>query len=98
MKINVQPDGFTVDQKLVDFIQVKLDKLEKFYDKVVDANVYLKLESPNEKENKVVEIKMNVPGNEFVVKKQSKSFEESADMCSEALRRMLIKHKDKMSV
>lgn len=98
MKINVQPDGFTVDQKLVDFIQVKLDKLEKFYDKVVDANVYLKLESPNEKENKVVEIKMNVPGNEFVVKKHSKSFEESADMCSEALRRMLIKHKDKMSV
>jgi putative sigma-54 modulation protein len=98
MKINVQPDGFTVDQKLVDFIQNKLDKLERYYDRVIDANVYLKLESPNDKENKVCEIKLNVPGNEFVVKKTSKSFEESADSCSDALRRILIKHKEKVAL
>lgn len=98
MKINVQPDGFNVDQKLIEFIQAKLDKIEKFYDKIIDANVYLKLESPNEIENKVCEIKLHVPGNDFVVKKNSKSFEESTDQCTEALRRIILKHKEKVSV
>lgn len=96
MQITVQSDGFTVDQKLVDFIEAKLNKLETFYDSIVDATVFLIVESAKDKENKLVEVKVNVPGNEFMVKKQSKSFEESVDMCSEALRRVLIKHKEKV--
>ncbi|MGB0871056.1 MAG: ribosome hibernation-promoting factor, HPF/YfiA family [Flavobacteriales bacterium] len=96
MQITVQSDGFTVDQKLVEFIETKLNKLETFYDQIVDATVYLIVESAKDKENKLVEVKINVPGNNFVVKKQSKSFEESADLCAEALRRVLIKHKEKV--
>ncbi len=52
MKVNLNAVGFSVDRKLVDFIQIKLDKLEKFYDRVVDADVYLKLENTSEKETK----------------------------------------------
>ena len=96
MQITVQSDGFTVDQKLVTFIEGKLNKLETFYDNVIDATVFLIVESAKDKENKLVEVKVNVPGNEFMVKKQSKSFEESADLCAEALRRVLIKHKEKV--
>jgi putative sigma-54 modulation protein len=32
-----------VDGKLVDFVQERMDKVEKYYDKVVSADVYLKL-------------------------------------------------------
>ena len=59
MKVNLHNVGFTVDQKLVDFIQKKMDKLDLFYDKVIDAEVYLKLDTTTAKENKIVEIKIN---------------------------------------
>ena len=49
MKVNLNAVGFSVDRKLVDFIQVKMDKIERYYDKVVDANVYLKLENSSDK-------------------------------------------------
>ena len=52
MKVNFNAVNFTVDQKLIDFIQKKMDKLDLFYDKVIDAEVYLKLDNTNAKENK----------------------------------------------
>ena len=55
MKVNYNVVGFTADQKLVDFIQKKMDKLDLFYDKVIDADVYLKLENTNAKENKIID-------------------------------------------
>jgi putative sigma-54 modulation protein len=45
-----------------------MDKLEKYYDKVVSSDVYLKVEKTSDKENKVVEIKMNVPGDDLCKK------------------------------
>ena len=96
MKVNVHAVNFSVDQKLVNFIQERMDKLEKYYDKVVSADVYLKAEKTSEKENKCVDVKMNVPGDEFVVKKQSKTFEEAMDLAAESLERSLIKRKEKL--
>ena len=96
MKVNVHAVNFSVDQKLVNFIQERMDKLEKYYDKVVSADVYLKTEKTSEKENKCVDVKMNVPGDEFVVKKQSKTFEEAMDLAAESLERSLIKRKEKL--
>ncbi len=74
MKVNVQAVNFNVDRKLVDFIQERMDKLEKYYDKIVSSEVFLKVENTSDKENKIVEIKINVPGDDFVVKKQCKKF------------------------
>ena len=95
MKVNLHNVGFTVDQKLVDFIQKKMDKLDLFYDKVIDAEVYLKLDNTTAKENKIVEVKVNIPGESLVVKKQFKTFEEGIDSAITPLERMLLKHKDK---
>ena len=96
MKVNVHAVNFTVDRKLVDFIQEKMDKLEKYYDKVVSSDVFLKVEKTSDKENKWVEIKLNVPGDEFVVKKQCKTFEEAVDLATESLERLLVKRKEKI--
>jgi putative sigma-54 modulation protein len=96
MKVNVNAVNFTIDSKLVSFIQERMDKLEKFYDKVVTSDVYLKVENISEKENKIVEIKLSVPGDDIIVKKQCKTFEEAVDLSSESLERSLLKKKEKM--
>jgi len=96
MKVNVHAVNFNVDGKLVGFIQERMDRLEKYYDKVVSADVFLKVEKTSEKENKVVEIKMLVPGDEFMVKKQCKTFEEAVEQSAETLERLLTKRKEKV--
>ena len=96
MKVNVHAVNFTVDGKLVGFVQERMDRLEKYYDKVVSSDVFLKVEKTSEKENKVAEIKILVPGDEFIVKKQCKTFEEAVEQSAESLERILIKRKEKV--
>jgi putative sigma-54 modulation protein len=98
MKVNLHAVNFNVDKKLVDFVQEKIDKLEKYYDKIVSADVFLKLENTSDKENKIVEIKINVPGDDFVVKKIAKSFEEGTDLVVDSLERVLVKRKEKSRI
>jgi putative sigma-54 modulation protein len=59
MKVNVHAVNFSVDS-VVGFVQERMDKLEKYYDKVVSSDVYLKVEKTSDKENKI-QVKMNVP-------------------------------------
>lgn len=96
MKVNIHAVGFSVDRKLIDFIQQRLDKLDKFYDKVVSSDVSLKVEKTSEKENKIVELKVHVPGDDFIVKKNCKTFEEAVELSAESLERLLLKRKEKI--
>jgi putative sigma-54 modulation protein len=96
MKVNVHAVNFNVDKKLVDFVEERMSKLEKFYDKVVSYDVFLKVEKTSDKENKIVEAKIIVPGDEFIVKKQCKTFEEGVELASESLERLLVKRKEKI--
>ena len=95
MKVNVQSVNFNIDKGLVDFINVKMDSLDKYYDKIIETNVYLKVQNKSEKENKVTEVKMLIPGDEFIVKKQCKTFEEGIDLTLGSLKRLLQKKKEK---
>ena len=96
MKVNVQAVNFNVDRKLVDFIQERMDKLEKYYDKIVSAEVFLKLENTSDKENKTSEIKIIVPGDDLKMKKTAKSFEEAVDLSVDSLERVILKRKEKL--
>ncbi len=96
MNVNVQAVNFTVDKKLVDFVQERMDRLGKYYDKIVSADVFMKVEKTSDKENKFVEIKINVPGDDFLVKKQCKTFEEAVELTAESLERLLVKRKEKI--
>ena len=92
MKLQIHSIHFDADQKLIDFVQKKADKLETFYDRIVDGEVFLRLNNSGI-ENKTVEIKLNVPGNQLFAKEEAKSFEEATDLATEALRRQLKKTK-----
>lgn len=96
MKVTTQSVNFNASSDLIDFIEKKVSSLIKFHDKILNAEVFLKLENSSDKENKIAEIKINIPGNELVVKKQYKSFEESVSTGVETLKRRLKKSKEKL--
>lgn len=96
MKLQVQSLHFDADGKLIDFIQKKLDKLETFFDKIIGAEVILRLDKDDGKENKIVEVKLSIPGNDLFAKEKAKSFEAATDEVTEALRKQLHKCKEKM--
>jgi putative sigma-54 modulation protein len=95
MKLQFHSIHFNADRRLIDFIQNKLDKLETFYDRLVDGEVFLRLNNEGI-ENKTVEIKLKVPGNQLFAKEQARSFEAATDLATEALRAQLKRFKTKI--
>jgi putative sigma-54 modulation protein len=95
MKVKIQSLHFDADQKLLDFIDEKVNKLVTFNSSIIDAEVTLRLENSSTSENKVAEIKLLVPGPDLFAKRQCKTFEEATDQAVEALRRQLKKSKEK---
>jgi len=97
MKLNIQSIRFDADQKLIDVIQAKADKLDTYFDRIVSGEVFLRLEKSETRENKLVEIKLIVPGNDLFASKKAATFEEAVDEAIEALRRQVKKLKEKLS-
>lgn len=95
MKVFVQSVNFNADKKLVDFVEKKAMGLEKYHDKVIDAEVFLKVQKTSEKENKITELKINIPGSELIVKKETKTFEEGISIVVDSMKRQLKKSKEK---
>ena len=96
MKISVQSVNFNISNDLVNYIEKKVNNLEKFHDHIIGAEVYLKVQSTSEKENKLVDVKMNLPGVDIVAKKQSKTFEEAASLAIDSVKKQLVKRKEKL--
>ena len=94
MKLQVHSIHFDADRKLIDFIKKRIAKLEIFYDRLVDGEVFLRLNNEGI-ENKTVEIKVRVPGNQLFAIEKAKSFEAATDLAADALRMQLKKFKTK---
>ncbi|WP_296619311.1 ribosome-associated translation inhibitor RaiA [Marivirga sp.] len=95
MKLQMHSIHFDADAKLLDFIQKRIDKLETFYDRFIDGEVFLRLDKDTNNANKIVEIKLNIPGNQLFAKEKRDSFEVGIDAAAEALRRQIKKFKEK---
>ena len=96
MKLQMHSVHFDADQKLLDFIQKRLDKLETFYDRVTEGEVILKLNNKDGIANKTVEIKLLVPGATLFSQEDAASFEAAADAAADSLKRQITKHKEKI--
>ncbi len=95
MNIQIHSIGFDADKKLLDFIRQKVDKLVKFSDEIISAEVFLRLENVQNNENKIAEIKLEIPGNDLFAKKQSNRFEDATNHVVDALKSQLKKRKEK---
>jgi len=97
MKLQMYSIHFDADQTLLDFIQQKLNKLDTFFDKIIDGEVFLRLDNNNAIENKIVEVKIFVPGQTLFTNQESSSFENATDAALDVLTRQLKKYKEKLT-
>ena len=96
MDIQIQSIHFTADSKLLGFVEEKVGKLSHYYDGIISSEVFLRLDNSGNAENKIAEIKLNVPGNDLYVKRQCKTFEEAIDSGIDAISKQVKKHKEKV--
>ena len=97
MKVLIQSVNFNADSALITFVEDRVKILEKFHDRIINAEVFLKVQKTSEKENKIIEIKVGIPGDDIMVKKQAAHFEEGVNMAVETLKRQLKKNKEKLT-
>ena len=95
MKVSIQSINFNMDKELKIHIEDKIALLEKFYDRIIAAEVFLKVQKTSEKENKIIEVKLKVPGDDIIIKKTAKTFEEGVSTVIDTLKRSLKKLKEK---
>ncbi len=96
MKLNFTAIHFDADQKLVEYIERKASKLNQFFDRIIDGHVFLKLENTGQIKDKIVELKLLIPGDTLIATESSKTFEAAADAAVDNMKRQLNKHKEKV--
>lgn len=94
MEVRIQSVHFTATTALEEFVQKKLDRLDRLYGGVVKAEVVLKVAKGGEDKNKEASIRLEVPGPDLFAEKQASSFEEAVDLAVDALKRQIEKIKD----
>ena len=95
MNVQIQSVKFDADKKLLEFVENKMAKLDRFADRSTGAEVVMKLDKDHDRGNKVATITLHMPGEDLVADHRSKSFEESDDEAIDALKRQLEKFKGK---
>ncbi|MEN8116914.1 MAG: ribosome-associated translation inhibitor RaiA [Bacteroidota bacterium] len=97
MEVKINSVHFNADEKLVEFVNKKVNKLDTFFDGIINAEVTLKVAKPEAAKNKVSELKLSIPTNGYLFsKKQADSFEEATDLAVEAMKKQLGKYKEKL--
>ena len=94
MEIIVNAIKFKADQKLVDYVTKKTEKIAKQLPQAVKAEILFKIDKEHESGNKITNIRVVIPGNDLFVEKQRDSFEKAFDDAFDAVRRMIEKIKD----
>lgn len=97
MNVQIQTVHFDADEKLLEHVQKRIDKLKTFHDKITGVEVYLKLGNLSQKvKDKVAEIRVSIPKKSLFAKHESKVFEESFDEAFDSLVSQIKKSKEKM--
>lgn len=97
MTVNIQSVHFEADNKLKEHIERKLSKLSNFHDRIINVDVFLKLDNVvHQIKDKVAEIKVSIPKNEIFVKSSSKSFEASFDEAFDSICTQIKRKKEKL--
>ncbi len=96
MNVKIQSVHFDADSKLIEYVNRKLEKLKNFSDRIIQVNVFLKLDNVvHNIKDKIAEIRVHVPRHNFFVKSTSKSFEESFDNAFDSMVTQIKRNKEK---
>ena len=95
MKTNIQSLSFHANDKLTDFTLDRVNKLAQYSDRIMLADVVLKVVKSESRDNKVCEIRLAIPGNDLFASKRQPTFEEAVATTVEALKQQLVSWKEK---
>lgn len=95
MEVNIKAIHFDISEKLVSFVNKKIDKLTRRFEAIDDVDVNLRLIKPETAMNKEAGIKLLLPGSELFASKTANTFEEAVDLAIAALEPQLEKNKEK---
>lgn len=95
METSIQAVNFSISETLKEFIEKKIQKVEKISDSIIDAEVVLKVIKPEVANNKEASLKLNIKGGEVFASKVADSFEEAFVLSVDAVEKQLIKIKEK---
>ena len=96
MKKDIQSINFSAHSPLKDYLNIKLDRLPNYYDKIIGVQAIMKKVNSSDNKDKLFELIIEVPGGDIFVKKQGQSFEECIDLAMDTGKRMLKRKKEKM--
>src|SRR5215210_926739 len=98
MKVKIQTVHFNADEKLIEYVTRKVDRLNTFHERITKVDIFLKLDNVvHTIKDKIAEIRVHVPRHDFFVKASSKSFEESFDCALESMINQLRRKKEKQA-
>ncbi|MBQ1751127.1 MAG: ribosome-associated translation inhibitor RaiA [Bacteroidales bacterium] len=93
MEIKIKSLKFDADAKLIAYVEKKVSKLEKFFDGIETADVTLSLLS--EPDNKNVKIQAHIPGDDLVIERSAKTFEEAVTEAADLMKEKIVRAKEK---
>ena len=96
MKVTIQAIHFKAADRLKAYIQEKVDKLPQFFDRIISAEVTLKVQNEHKGENKYMEITVQVPGQTLVASENAATFEAATDIVTDKMKAQLRKYKGKL--
>ncbi len=95
MKITIQSPSFHANDKLIDFANDKVSKLSQFSDRLMEAQVVLKITRAVSRSNKSCDIRVTIPGNDLFASRQCPSFEQAILEAVDALKQQLVNWKER---
>ena len=93
MNVQIQSVKFDAGKQLIEFIEAKMAKLERFADPT-SAEVVLKLDKDPEKGNKIAVITLRIAGGDLRAEHQARTFEEAVDEAIDNIKRQIEKRKE----
>ena len=95
MDKTIEPVNFNASQELITHVGEIFDKLVKFNDKIISADIYLKSLRETPRKDKLVEVRIFLPGKDVFVKQEADSFVSAAQQAFDRLKVLVKKEKEK---
>ncbi len=95
MEVKIQSVKFDASKQLIEFVEKKMSRLERFEERATGADVVFKLDKDSEKGNKVALVTLRVPGGDIITEQRAHTFEEAIDLALDALKRQIEKKRDR---
>ena len=97
MDVNIKAIKFDATDKLQEFIQKKVSKLDKYCNDIRKVEVSLKVVKPATAMNKQASLTVSLPGTDLFAEKICDTFEEAVMESLSALEKQIGKYKEKQT-